>query len=267
MIHKNLSSLISVDNHDLVNKSVLSNDRFLTKSNKTDNLSNYKESVFQLLLNYNQSQYNYYSLNTLNHTAMIASPLFFNKYSQSYDPEFFSHETLLDLNENPLFLEKHSKRVSQYCNQLGKALGFTDSELDTIELAGLLHDIGKTSIPKTIIKKETTLTPEEWKIMKTHTIIGYDILNSSCSFHEIAEVAKSHHERIDGKGYPNHLKGDEIPYLARVISIVDAYEAMTNDRPYRKAISKQTAIKELIKNSGTQFDSEIVDVFINIVLQ
>jgi len=238
----------------------------ITNTSKTEKLNNYKDSVFQLLLSYNQSQFNYYSLNTENFSGMNTFPLFFNKYSQSFDPEFFSHEVIYGFKNNPLFLENHSKRVGQFSYQLGKALGFDGIELETIEIAGLLHDIGKTSIPKNILNKPDTLTTEEWQIMKTHVLIGYDILNSNSNFSEIAHAARSHHERIDGKGYPDRLKGDEIPYLARLISVVDAYEAMTNDRPYRKAFPKQKAIQELRRNSGTQFDPDILDVFINEVL-
>jgi len=129
-----------------------------------------------------------------------------------------------------------------------------------------MHDIGKITIPDKILYKPGKLNPEEWDIMRKHTINGYNILKSADKYSRLAEYALTHHERIDGKGYPNGLKGDEIPLFSRIIHVADAYEAMTSDRIYRKALKKEEAIKELKRFSGTQFDSDLVDLFVNRVL-
>ena len=160
----------------------------------------------------------------------------------------------------------HSERVSRYCLEIGIAMDLRKDEIRELEKAGLYHDIGKISIPDAILDKPGKLTKEEWTIMKTHTLNGYQILRAAERYSKIAESARSHHERMDGKGYPNGLKGKEIPLFARIICVADAYEAMTSNRPYRKAITKDEAIKELKKHSGTQFDSEIVELFIDKVL-
>ncbi|PKK97466.1 MAG: hypothetical protein CVV58_01145 [Tenericutes bacterium HGW-Tenericutes-3] len=161
----------------------------------------------------------------------------------------------------------HSDLVSQYCRQLGEVLNFDADNLIEVELAGLMHDIGKITIPDNILKKPGKLDEQEWKIMKTHTINGYNILRSADKYSRLAEYALTHHERWDGNGYPNGLKGEEIPLISRVISICDAYEAMTSDRPYRKALGQQKAIDELIRCAGSQFDQKLVEIFIKKVLK
>ena len=160
----------------------------------------------------------------------------------------------------------HSERVSKYCKAVGEAMQLRKDEITELELAGMVHDIGKISLPDAILKKPGKLTEKEWEIIRNHTVNGYQILRSADKYSNIAEFAMSHHERMDGKGYPNGLKGEEIPLFSRIISVADAYEAMTSDRPYRKAMKKQEAIEELKKHSGTQFDSGIVELFIDKVL-
>jgi diguanylate cyclase len=161
----------------------------------------------------------------------------------------------------------HSERVSQYCKRMGEVLDLRTDEIKELELAGMLHDIGKISIPDAILDKPASLTEEEYHIIKQHTENGYQILRAADEFSDLAEYALSHHERYDGLGYPNGLAGEDIPYFSRIISIVDAYEAMTSNRPYRKSIGKDNAIKELIKYSGIQFDPELVKVFIEKVIK
>jgi diguanylate cyclase (GGDEF)-like protein/PAS domain S-box-containing protein len=163
--------------------------------------------------------------------------------------------------------EKHSSRVSDYCNEMGVALNYSHQKLLEIKLAGMLHDIGKISIPDAIIRKPGKLNDEEWAIMKSHTVVGYEILSAADQYSDLAKYARSHHERYDGKGYPDGLTGDQIPEIARIICIVDAYEAMTSDRVYRKALGSEEAITELRKWSGTQFDPELVKVFLEKVLK
>lgn len=160
----------------------------------------------------------------------------------------------------------HSERVSHYCKSVGLQLKLKEDELKELEKAGLFHDIGKISIPDNILDKPGKLTDEEYDIIKTHPEIGYQILKAADEYSNLAIHALHHHERWDGNGYPNGLKGEEIPFFSRIIGVVDAYEAMTADRPYRKKMTKEYAISELKKYSGTQFDPKIAKIFINKVL-
>jgi putative nucleotidyltransferase with HDIG domain len=161
----------------------------------------------------------------------------------------------------------HSRRVSDYCVRMGEVLGLAAEKLDELRLAGMFHDIGKISIPDHIINKPGKLTDDEWTIMRMHPVIGYEILSAAAEYSKLAPYARSHHERIDGHGYPDQLKGDEIPLVSRIISISDAYEAMTADRPYRKAMDKKAAIEELRAHAGSQFDPRLVEIFISRVLE
>ncbi len=156
----------------------------------------------------------------------------------------------------------HSNKVSELCKLMGQKLGLTSDETRELELAGLMHDIGKITIPDNILDKPGKLNDEEWKIMKNHTVNGYNILRSADKYSRLAEYALTHHERFDGKGYPNGLKGKDIPLFSRIISICDSYEAMTADRPYRKALGSDYAIEELKRCKNSQFDGELVDAFV-----
>ena len=164
-------------------------------------------------------------------------------------------------------LEKqHSKRVTNLSVKLGKALGLENDAIKELSQAAMFHDIGKISLPDDILNKPGKLTEEEYDIVKTHTTIGYDILHTADEYSELAIHASSHHERYDGKGYPNGLKGKNIPFFSRIISITDAYEAMTANRPYRKKMPKAKATKEIIENAGTQFDPDLAKTFVKKVL-
>lgn len=160
----------------------------------------------------------------------------------------------------------HSERVSHYCMRIGESLKLNQDELEELKMAGMLHDIGKIAIPDSILDKPGKLTDEEWVIMKQHTLYGYNILKAADEYSNLATYALSHHEKFDGTGYPQGIKGKKIPLYSRIISVVDAYEAMTSDRVYRKAMDPKDAIDELIRWSGKQFDPEIVDLFIHHVL-
>lgn len=152
----------------------------------------------------------------------------------------------------------HSLRVAQYSRDVAKEMGKSEEEQENIYFIALLHDIGKVGIPDSILNKPGRLTDEEFQIMRRHPIIGGEILEDFTSLSGIAYGAKYHHERFDGKGFCEGIKGLEIPEVARVIAIADAYDAMTSDRCYRPGLSREVAIEELKKNSGTQFDPEIV---------
>jgi diguanylate cyclase (GGDEF)-like protein/PAS domain S-box-containing protein len=157
--------------------------------------------------------------------------------------------------------EEHAKRLVEMTKKIGQELNLSQKSLGELELFCLLHDIGKVVIDDRILKKDTALTDEEWKIMKRHPEAGYKIARSSPELAVVAEYILAHHERWDGGGYPRGLKGEEIPLLCRILAVVDAYDAMTNDRFYRKALDKKTAMEEIKKNKWTQFDGQIVDIF------
>lgn len=156
----------------------------------------------------------------------------------------------------------HCERVSRICKEIARQMNMDEETAKEIEYAGLMHDIGKIAVSDDILNKPGRLTDAEYQEMKRHTESGYQILRSVDAYTSLAEIALSHHERWDGKGYPRGLAGEEIPLIARIITVADAYEAMTENRPYKKAMTKDAAIEELIKNSGTQFDPEIVRVLI-----
>jgi diguanylate cyclase (GGDEF)-like protein/PAS domain S-box-containing protein len=173
------------------------------------------------------------------------------------------HKTLTDKYE----LERtHSERVAKISRLIGESLGLNKDDLKELEMSGLFHDIGKISIPDYILYKPARLTKEEFEIIKEHTRNGFTILRAAGEYSDLAENALYHHEHYDGGGYPEGLKGEDIPLQARIICIADAYEAMTADRPYRKGMPKEKAVDELITYRGTQFDPKLVDVFIEKVL-
>jgi HD-GYP domain-containing protein (c-di-GMP phosphodiesterase class II) len=145
-------------------------------------------------------------------------------------------------------------------------MGLTENQLDELELVAMLHDIGKISIDKNILTKTDKLTDEELREIKKHPEVGYRICNSTSGLSHIAEYILCHHEYWNGCGYPLGLSRSDIPLISRIVSVVDAYDAMTKDRAYRKAMSHTEAVEEIIRNKGTQFDPEIADIFINRVL-
>ncbi len=160
--------------------------------------------------------------------------------------------------------ESHSQTVANLCASIGNELGFEAERLRRLRLAGLLHDVGKIGIPDAILRKPAKLTPAEYELMKTHAALGADIVIAA-EMPERAGWIRHHHERIDGRGYPDGLAGGEIPLESRVIQVADAFEAMTSDRPYRKAPGQRFAIEELRRNSGTQFDAGVVDAFLRVL--
>ena len=160
----------------------------------------------------------------------------------------------------------HSVRVSEICEAIAAMMDFSENDVYQIKIAGLMHDIGKIEIDEKTLNKPEKLSKEEWEKMQRHPEIGYRILSSVSEFSGIANDVLEHHERWDGKGYPRGLKGDESSLFARIIAIADAYEAMTSDRIFGKALSRKDAISEMIKCAGTQFDPRIVRVLIEKVL-
>jgi len=162
--------------------------------------------------------------------------------------------------------EEHAERMAELSKKFGKAMDFSDDDLVSLELVTTLHDIGKISIDQRILDKPGKLNEKEWAQIKKHPDVGYRIALTVPELSRIAEYILCHHERWDGKGYPQGLKGEEIPLISRILTVIDAYDAMTQDRSYRKAMPRADAVKELIKNAGTQFDPGITAIFIDKVL-
>jgi diguanylate cyclase (GGDEF)-like protein/PAS domain S-box-containing protein len=176
-----------------------------------------------------------------------------------------------DLIMNALFEKSnreaaHSNRVSSICQSIATKMNFNKDAVNQMKIAGLIHDIGKIGVDETILNKPGNLTNDERIDIERHPEIGWRLLSSTNEFSELAQFVLNHHEKWDGSGYPNGLRGEAIQLEARIIAVADAYDAMTSERSYRKALSMEEAIKELIRCSGMQFDPGIVDVFVNQVL-
>jgi HD-GYP domain-containing protein (c-di-GMP phosphodiesterase class II) len=156
----------------------------------------------------------------------------------------------------------HTQRVTAYSLAIGKYLQLKPMEKRWLKIASVLHDIGKIGIEDQILKKPERLSPKEFDMIKRHSDIGAKIVEHIRLLKEIIPGVRYHHEQLDGKGYPDGLKGDEIPALAKIVAVADTYDAMTTDRPYRKAMDQEEAIKELKRCAGTQLDQDVVMAFI-----
>jgi diguanylate cyclase (GGDEF)-like protein len=162
--------------------------------------------------------------------------------------------------------EGHADRLEALSLEMAKALKLPQHQVDRIKLLAKFHDIGKVGIPDGILTKPSNLSSEEWVIMKSHSGIGKRIAEVSPELRDISNLIYHHHERFDGAGYPMGLSGQDIPIECRILSIVDTFDAMTNDRPYRKAQSAENAVAEIVRCAGTQFDSHLADIFVSQVL-
>lgn len=171
------------------------------------------------------------------------------------------------IEEKDVYLAGHSERVTEYSIDVAKELGLPQEKIHLLEQAGKLHDIGKIGVSDDVLHKPGKLNESEWQEVKQHPSVGAELLGYLENFREQTESVKSHHERYDGSGYPDKLRGEDIPLLARILSVSDAYDAMTTKRPYRETYSPQQAVRELIKNKGTQFDPNIVDIFVKILVK
>lgn len=171
----------------------------------------------------------------------------------------------LAVDAKDVYTRGHSDRVSFYAVQLGKQVGLKDSDLQILKLSGLFHDIGKIGTANDLLLKSEKLNNDEYEEIKKHSLTGAHILSVISFFKDVVPIVRSHHERIDGLGYPDRLKGDEIPYLARIIAIADAFDAMMSNRMYRSRLDYKKIKTELIKGAGTQFDDALVREFIQIM--
>ena len=165
------------------------------------------------------------------------------------------------------YTQGHSARVAEYSRKIAEISGKSEQECDQIYFAALLHDVGKIGIPDHIINKNGKLTPEEYETIQSHPVIGDQILSKINHYSYLSEAARHHHERMDGKGYPDGLKGEEIPEPARIISVADAYDAMTSNRSYRSPLTQEEVRRELERCSGTQFDPAFAEIMIRLMDQ
>lgn len=193
-----------------------------------------------------------------------------NELKQSYEKLSELYRSVIRAITNAIdardkFTSGHSQRVSEYTVAFAKHLRLDTKTIDQLEIAALLHDIGKLGVPEVIINKTEKLTQDEFDLIQQHPIIGEKIVHDIDVLQNTIDVIKFHHEQYSGKGYPSGLSMKQIPYAARIVALTDAYDAMTSDRPYRKALSKDKAISEIYKNKGIQFDPELASKFIEFI--
>tara|TARA_R110002072_G_scaffold5527_2_gene35313 strand:- start:21748 stop:22389 length:642 start_codon:yes stop_codon:yes gene_type:complete len=168
---------------------------------------------------------------------------------------------LIDLRDS--YTGGHSTRVATYCQEMGMRMGLDDTELDMVVTAASLHDVGKIGVSDPVLLKNGKLTDEEFGEIKKHPEYGWMVLRNIDGLKEASLVVLHHHERLDGRGYPGNLKGDAIPLGSRIIAVADTFDAMTTNRPYRKAMTIDQSLTEIERCSGTQFDPEAAKAFIS----
>ncbi len=170
------------------------------------------------------------------------------------------------IDANYTYTRGHSLRVAAYSKEIALRLKMKEEEAQTIYYIGMMHDCGKIGIPDAVLKKPGTLTPEEWKIIQSHTVKGGEILKDFNAIKDIRNGAMYHHERYDGRGYPEGLKGKAIPLCARIICVADAYDAMSSERCYRKSLPQEEILLQLRNNSDKQFQPEIASIMIDMIV-
>lgn len=185
------------------------------------------------------------------------------EYTDIIDQAFAVFANIIDIKDP--YTKGHSKRVALYSKEIARRMGFTQKTQERIYYCGMMHDIGKIGISDEILKKPESLTDEERETMKIHTTYSENILKSFTSIQDLGSIAKSHHEWYDGSGYPDHLKGDEIPQLTRIITVADCYDTMSSNRCYKEASGNIQIIDELQKNAGIQFDPAIVPIMVEMI--
>jgi len=203
--------------------------------------------------------------------ALFVVPLFLARYTfQLYIEMKEAHINTVAaltsaLDANDPYTHGHSYRVSQYALRLGKAMGLSSKDLEILEYSALLHDIGKISVKKEVLHKAGRLTDDEFKSLKTHPSTGADIVENLKFLKEAAVLVRYHHEQPDGKGYPEALKGDEIPVGSRILLCADAFDAMTSDRPYRQGLPLENVLEQFEKHKGSQFDLDVANLIIKMI--
>jgi putative nucleotidyltransferase with HDIG domain len=177
----------------------------------------------------------------------------------AYDATIEGWSHALDLRDKET--EGHTKRVTEMTVKLARTFGLNEGELMKVRWGALLHDIGKMGVPDAILLKPGALTKEEWVVMKRHPMLAYEMLSPIRYLHEALDIPYCHHEWWDGKGYPLGLKGEQIPLVARIFAVVDVWDALISDRPYRKAWSKEKVFEHIQSEAGTHFDPQVVKTF------
>lgn len=166
---------------------------------------------------------------------------------------------------NDPYTAGHSRRVARYSRMLAERLDYSDNDLEEVYCAGLIHDVGKLGIDNRIINKPGKLSEEEYNEIKKHPVMGYEILKKISIRGNFAYGAKWHHERMDGKGYPDGLSGEDIPEIARIIAVADSYDAMTSKRAYRAVMPQEKVREQIVQGRGSQFDAEIADIMLELI--
>ena len=187
----------------------------------------------------------------------------YNKLEQAYMESIQTVRYTVEAKDT--YTRGHSDRVSELSVLIGQKLKLSEDDIKRLRVGGLFHDVGKIGVPDSILQKNERLTDDEYSEIKNHPTIGAHILSTASIFQDILPIVKHHHERYDGKGYPGNLQKEEIPYLARIAAIADAFDAMTSRRVYRDSLPIDIVISEFEKNKGTQFDPELADVFLDIL--
>ena len=184
-------------------------------------------------------------------------------YEELEEMFFQTAESLADaIEKRDLYTGGHTRRVTSYSLAIACYLQLKSSEKRCLKIAAVLHDVGKIGIEDQILRKPEPLSPEEYNTIKRHTSMGAEILEHIRQLREIIPGVKYHHEQMNGRGYPDGLKGEEVPVIAKIVAVADTYDAMTTDRPYRKALSKKVAMEELRRCAGAQLDGQVVEAFV-----
>lgn len=220
--------------------------------------------------------YEVYSLTILAGTVLLLRTVF-HQYFASISDQQKRMEEIKHLNDSFLialaasidardaYTHGHSFRVAHWGRETAKYMGLSSKQSTEVYYGGIIHDIGKIGIEDNILNKEGSLSKEEFERIKEHPVIGYEILKRTSVFPELLPAIRWHHERVDGTGYPDKLIGNEIPLIARILAVCDAFDAMVSDRPYRKGMSVEEALKRIREGAGTQFDSEIAITFVTMI--
>jgi len=171
----------------------------------------------------------------------------------------------LAVDAKDVYTRGHSDRVSYYCVKIGESLGLLENDIELLRISGIFHDIGKIGITEDILLKTEKLSQLEYEEIKKHPAKGAQILSVVSMFKDVVPIIKSHHERIDGTGYPLGLKEEEIPFLSRIVAVADAFDAMMSNRVYRTKLDLSQAKTQLVNGTGTQFDKKVVDIFLKLL--
>ena len=227
-----------------------------------------RNRVFGLLNLTNQESDNCFTQRDLNYISSLTTRAALNLENRILYESIFSSiidtfkSLVRSIHLRDQYTERHSMNVTRLSVRTARTMHLSPGEIECLEISSILHDIGKIAIPDNILLKPGGLTDDEYNTIKTHPVIGENILKSIKLFETERKIVRHHHERWDGRGYPDGLSSDKIPFLSRILSVADSYDAMTSDRPYRKGLSVEKAISELRRNVDTQFDKKIVDAFI-----